>query len=126
MLLKNPVAARELLRCDFKLFITVFYFYMSRREFIFKWFHLEIIKKLEGCKSITDIEKSNKKFADVMLEIFKTIHFGERKYNRQYNEILISRPKIQGVFSYGQSYENIPLFLRKYAQDNDLPIIMFG
>lgn len=88
--------------------------------------YVEIIKKLEGCRSITDIEKSNKKFADVMLEIFKTIHFGERKYNRQYNEILISRPKIQGVFSYGQSYENIPIFLRKYAQDNDLPIIMFG
>ena len=88
--------------------------------------YVETIKKLEGCKSITDIEKTNKKLASAMLEIFKTIHFGERKYNRQYNEILISRPKIQGVFSYGQSYENIPLFLRKYAQDNDLPIIMFG
>ncbi|MBR4860015.1 MAG: phage terminase large subunit [Alphaproteobacteria bacterium] len=58
MLLKNPMAARELLRCDFKLFITVFYFYMSRREFIFKWFHLEIIKKLEALVFGTDKRKN--------------------------------------------------------------------
>ena len=33
---------------------------------------------------------------------------------------------IQGVFSYDQKYEDIPIFLRKFAQDNDLPVIMFG
>ena len=88
--------------------------------------YLKAIREIKDCKSITDVERKNKKFAQALLEIFDNIHFGERKYNRQYNEILISRPKIQGVFSYGQKYEDIPLFLRKYAQDNDLPIIMFG
>ena len=88
--------------------------------------YLRTIREIQDCKSITDVEEKNKKFAKTILEIFDNIHFGERKYNRQYNEILISRPKIQGVFSYGQKYEDIPLFLRKFAQDNDLPIIMFG
>ena len=88
--------------------------------------YLKTIKNLQGCKSITDVERKNKEFAQTLLGLFETIHFGERKYNRQYNEILISRPKIQGVFSYGQKCEDIPLFLRKYAQDNDLPIIIFG
>ena len=46
--------------------------------------------------------------------------------DRTYNEILISRPKVQAVFSYGQNYENIPDFLKKYAMDNDLAIILFG
>ncbi|MBQ4078995.1 hypothetical protein IJD15_07440 [bacterium] len=88
--------------------------------------YLKIIKNLQGCKSITDVEFKNKEFAQALLRLFETIHFGERKYNRQYNEILISRPKIQGVFSYGQKYEDIPFFLRKYASENNFPIIIFG
>lgn len=47
LLLKNKKAAATLLRCDLKLFISVFYFYQSRRQFVFRWFHLKIIKKLE-------------------------------------------------------------------------------
>lgn len=88
--------------------------------------YLQTIKGLQNCKSITDIEKKNKNFANGLLEIFETTKFGERRYDRKYNEILISRPKVQGIFAYGQKYEEIPLFLRKYAQDNDFPIIMFG
>ena len=88
--------------------------------------YLQTIKGLQNCKSITDIEKKNKNFANGLLEIFETTKFGERRYDRKYNEILISRPKVQGVFAYGQKYEEIPLFLRKFAQDNDFPIIMFG
>ena len=88
--------------------------------------YLRAIKEIKDCKSITDVERKNKKFAQALLEIFESIHFGERKYNRKYNEILISRPKIQGVFAYGQKYEQIPIFLRQFAQDNDLPIIIFG
>ncbi len=88
--------------------------------------YLNHIRKIEGCKSITDVEKTDKEFAMALLEVFKEMDLGKRQYNRKYNEILISRPKIQGVFSYNQKYKDIPLFLRKYAHDNDLPIIMFG
>ena len=46
-LLENPAEARTLLRCDFKLFIKVFHWYMIRQEFIFLPFHLMLIKKFE-------------------------------------------------------------------------------
>ena len=88
--------------------------------------YVELLKKIEGCKSITDVEKIDSEFASVLQGVFDEMDSGKRSHGRQYNEMLVSRPKIQGVFSYGQKYEDIPLFLRKYAQDNDLPIIMFG
>lgn len=50
----------------------------------------------------------------------------KRSGGRQYNEMLVSRPKIQGVFAYDKPYERIPKFLRKYAQENDIPIIISG
>lgn len=87
--------------------------------------YVELMKKIEGCKSITDIEKIDSEFASVLQNVFEEMDSGKRSYGRKYNEILSSRPKIQGVFSYEQDYEDIPLFLRKYAQDNDLTIIMF-
>ena len=82
--------------------------------------YLQIIKGLKDCKSITDIEKKNKSFANGLLEIFETTKFGERRYDRKYNKVLISRPKVQGIFAYGQKYEEIPLFIIKYAQYNEL------
>jgi len=80
-------------------------------------------------KSITDLDKSHPKIATAIREIFDSMEIHKRKYGRDYNEWLVSRPKIQGVFVSGQQYEhrtyNIPKFLTKYANDNDLPVIMF-
>lgn len=52
------------------------------------------------------------------------------------NEILILRPKIQAIFFEGKykddgtpgqyTVDKVPEYLRKYAADNDLPIIYFG
>ena len=57
----------------------------------------------------------------------------KRKFKRDYNEILVGKGKTTGVFFEGTDEqgikykaENLPEFLRKYAQDNDLPIIYFG
>ena len=86
----------------------------------------EIIEQIEDENSITKIEKINPEFANIIKEIFNKMDYGQRINDREYNEMLVSRPKIQGVFSYGQDFEDIPLFLRKYAQDNNLPILMFG
>lgn len=47
-LMKNPEQTAYLLRSSFKLFIQVFHYYMFHKQFIFKPFHLEIIRKLEG------------------------------------------------------------------------------
>ena len=82
--------------------------------------------EIQDCKSITDIEKVDKHFAPALLDVIGEMHNGKRRGGRNYNEVLVSRPKIQGVFAYDKKYEDIPEFLRKYAQDNKLPIIIFG
>lgn len=88
--------------------------------------YVELLEKIKDCKSITDIEKIDKEFAKKLLKIFDSMESGKRYGGRQYNEILVTRPKIQGVYAYGQSYESVPLFLRKYAEEHNLPVIIFG
>ena len=88
--------------------------------------YIELIKEIQSKKAITDVQKVNPKAANAIQEAFDEMELGKRRFDREYNEMLISRPKIQGVFSYGQSFEEIPLFLRKYANENNLPILMFG
>lgn len=88
--------------------------------------YVKLLERFKGCKSITDIEKIDKSFADKLREIFDSMENGKRHGGRQYNEILVTRPKIQGVYAYGQSYESVPLFLRKYAEEHNLPVIIFG
>ena len=91
---------------------------------------IEYIKFYEQIKnkSITEIDKEYPQAAAALREFFKKMEGGKRRYGRQYNEMLITRPKIQGVFNYGKSDDisKIPEFLRIYAQENDLPIIYFG
>ena len=79
-------------------------------------------------KSMTEIEKTHPKIADAFREIFMEMDIHRRKYNRDYNEWLVSRPKIQGVFlqSSKYAYSSPPEYLAKYAAENDLPIIYFG
>ena len=43
----SPEQGRDLLVTDFKRFITVFHYYLTKNLFIFKPFHLQIIKTLE-------------------------------------------------------------------------------
>lgn len=84
------------------------------------------IKKISHCKGINEVEKADEKFADAFRVTFAEMDRGKRSFGREYNEILVSRPKIQGVFAYDKDYNDIPLYLRQYAADNDLPIILFG
>ena len=77
-------------------------------------------------KSIDEIQQIDPKVADAYRKIFDNMEVHKRQHGRNYNEILISRPKIQGVFAYGKDYESIPKFLREYAEANNLPIIIFG
>lgn len=78
--------------------------------------------------SITEIEEKYPDAGAVFKEFFKKMEGGKRAHGRQYNEMLVTRPKIQGVFDYGKSKDisKIPEFLRVYAAENDLPIIYFG
>lgn len=88
--------------------------------------YMKLLEKIQGCKSLTDIEKVDKKFAEKLKQVFEEMESRKRSGGRQYNEMLVSRSKIQGVFAYDKPYERIPKFLRKYAQENDIPIIIFG
>ena len=87
-------------------------------------------------KSITELDETHPEVAQVMREVFNDMEGGKRSAGRKYNEILITRPKIQGVFFQGKqkddgtlgeyTIDKVPEFLRQYAADNDLPIIFFG
>lgn len=46
--------------------------------------------------------------------------------NDDHNEITVLAPKIKGIFAKNKKAEEIPYAIRKFAQDNDLPIIIFG
>ena len=83
-------------------------------------------------KSITELEQEFPKVANAYIKIITNMEEGKRSYGRQYNEILVSRPQIQGVFYQGkmeagtQEIDNVPEFLREYASEHNLPIIYFG
>lgn len=87
--------------------------------------YAEFINTIQDCKSLADIKSKNEEYANLIQEALDEMEPTARAYGRKYNEMLITRPRIQGVFSYSQPYEKIPLFLREYAQENNLPIIMF-
>lgn len=84
-------------------------------------------------KSITELDESNPKAAQALRKIFEEMIEGQRSNDRQYNEVLVSRPKIQAVFWQGKQnestpykLEDVPVFLRKYAEEHNIPIINFG
>lgn len=88
--------------------------------------YANMVKQIQSAKSITEIKETNPKLADALDNVFSSMEAGERYGGRQYNEMLVSCPKIQGSFAYDEKYEDIPVFIRQYAQDNDIPILLFG
>ena len=94
--------------------------------------YLDLYQKIKD-KPIEQIEKETPHAAYAIKNIFAKMEIHKRKFKRDYNEILVGKGKTTGVFfegtdEQGNKYkaENIPEFLRKYARDNDLPIIYFG
>jgi len=76
-------------------------------------------------KSLTDIRKNYPFVSSAIKKIYMDMQGGEYTYGRNYNEVLVTRPKIQGVFAYDRSITQVPKYLRKYAQDQDIPVIIF-
>jgi len=83
--------------------------------------YIDLMNRIQDCHSIMDIEKTDKKAADVIQKLYKKMECEKGTHN----EILVTRPKVQGVFAYNEDVSKIPEKLRKYAQENDLPIIVF-
>jgi len=87
--------------------------------------YIELIRKIEDM-SITELDVPFPKVANAYRRIFTKMDVSKRSYGRNYNEILVSRPKIQAIFCYGQNPENLSAYLRRYAEKNNIPILVFN
>jgi len=87
--------------------------------------YIELIRKIEDL-SITELDVLAPKVAKAYRKIFTNMDVSKRSFGRNYNEILVTRPKIQALFCYGQNPENISAYLRRYAEKNNIPILVFN
>ena len=76
-------------------------------------------------KTLSEIRKDYPFVSAAIKQIYMEMQGGQYTYGRNYNEVLVSRPRIQGVFAYDRSITQVPRYLRKYAADADIPIIIF-
>ena len=93
--------------------------HLSDREYII------LFRKIEDLP-FEKLEKLYPQAGKAYREIFKDMEVSKRTYGRNYNEILVTNPQIQGIFCYNKSPENVSSYLRRYAERNDIPIIVFG
>lgn len=76
-------------------------------------------------KTLAEIRVEYPLVSTAIKEIYMEMQGGEYTYGRNYNEVLVSRSKIQGVYAYDRSITQVPRYLRKYAAEADIPIIIF-
>lgn len=87
--------------------------------------YIDLLRKIEDL-SITQLDIKFPQVAKAYRNIFTNMNTSIRSFGRNYNEILVSRPKIQALFCYRQNAECLPAYLRRYAEKNDIPILYFG
>ena len=87
--------------------------------------YIQLFKEIEDMP-IEELEKKHPHTAHAYKKLFNDMEVSKRSFGRNYNEVLLSSPKIQGIFCYGKSPESISVYLRRYAEKNDIPIIVFG
>ena len=97
--------------------------------------YVRFIKENEN-KPFTEIDP--KDFREKIIKTFATINSNVRNGNREYNEMYASNPNVMGVFAYSQSnhVENVIDFmqnessrldfLKKFALEREIPMIVFG
>ncbi len=97
--------------------------------------YVRFIKENEN-KPFTEIDP--KDFREKIIKTFATINSNVRNGNREYNEMYASNPNVMGVFAYSQSnhVENVINFmqnessrldfLKKFALEREIPMIVFG
>ena len=85
-------------------------------------------------KPLDVLEQEKPYVAQALKDIFAKMEVHKRKFQRNYNEALITKGENKAIYFYGKNadetgcykVEEIPEFLRKYAQENDIPLIYFG
>lgn len=86
--------------------------------------YVSLYRKIEDM-SISELDIHFPKVAKAYRKVFSNMDVSKRSYGRNYNEVLVNRPRIQAVFCYSQNPENLSYYLRRYAEKNDIPIIVF-
>jgi hypothetical protein len=76
--------------------------------------------------TLAQIEKQDPDVARKINEVLKNANNEKIKKGKSYNEILVTRPEIQAVFVRKNESNSMPLFLRKYAQEHDIPVVLLG
>ena len=88
--------------------------------------YVELYEKIKNTP-FDEIERKDPKIANVYKKLFSDMEGKKRAHGRRYNEMLVLRPKIKGVFHYGnKDINSIPEYLRIYASENNVPVIYFG
>ena len=96
--------------------------------------YLDFVQKNKN-KSFGEIKPAEVR--EKLIKAFAGINSNTRRGNRAYNEMYISNPNVMGVFAYptnsnneiGDTMEFVKVqdgFLRKYAIEHDVPMIVFG
>ena len=85
-------------------------------------------------KSMAEIEP--REVREALIKNYALIHSNRREYNREYNEMYVSNPIVQGIYAYDLPNDKIgdvlsfvneqPRFLKDYAEQNDLLFFVFG
>ncbi len=86
--------------------------------------YIDLYRRIED-RPIEELDEKFPAVAKAYRKIFANMETSKRSMGRNYNEILVTRPKIQGIFCWGKSPEKIPAYLRKFAAKHDLPILVF-
>lgn len=94
--------------------------------------YVSFIQKNQN-KSMLEIEPVEAR--EALIKKFALINSNTRRGNREYNEMYVSNPKVQGCFAYStkdhigdtiQFIDAQQAFLKDYAKENDLPFFVFG
>ncbi len=88
----------------------------------------QYIRFVEKYQNMTpaQIEAQNPDIASKLCAALDDANEDKKKKHKSYNEILITRGQIQAVFIRKDRLNYIPLFLRKYAQEQDIPVVLLG
>ncbi len=87
--------------------------------------YIDFVEKYQNMTP-TQIEAENPDIASKMNTALHDANEDKKKKGKTYNEILITRPQIQAVFIRKDKLSRVPLFLRKYAQEHDIPVVFIG
>lgn len=93
--------------------------------------YAKLIREISQYKSVDGIEdhKVRKAFteaADSLIDYKNAPDHKDQFFEPTWNEAVAYAPKPQAVFAKSCTPEEIPFELRKYAQDHNLPIVIFG